>query len=111
MSREVVFYGASDDLFEIRGSVGDEPDEIGCFHVPVEVTITSVTEGELSVVGIYSPTKSGCWCIGIMPVDEDIPIPSWPVSIALNEIRPGQGYSTELAIIIPDDAKLEHKEG
>jgi len=31
MPRDLTFYGASDDLFEIEGTKGDEPDEIGAY--------------------------------------------------------------------------------
>ncbi len=103
--RTLKFYGGSDDLFEIEGTVRTEPDEEGCYDRPAIANIKAA-EGELNIVAVYAPKGCdvGCWAIGIMPADEDIPIPPWPVSFKLNEIRPGKGYSAELTIPAPDDA-------
>tara|TARA_Y100000034_G_scaffold136880_1_gene216641 strand:- start:2104 stop:2331 length:228 start_codon:yes stop_codon:yes gene_type:complete len=74
MSRALKFYGASDDLFEIEGTTGDEPDEVGCYDSFCGVTIEA-NDGVLNVVGYYGPFNTACWMIGIMPVDEDIAMP------------------------------------
>ena len=46
---------------------------------------------------------SACWSIGLMPSDENIPIPDWPVSFRLTG-RPGYEYSAEMTIEVPGDA-------
>jgi hypothetical protein len=99
MSRRLKFYGASDDLFEIEGTFRNEPGEIGCFDSPAVVKVWSPSEGELAVVAMYAPAGvAACWSIGIMPVDDDIPIPSWQMDWSAD------GYTTELALTVPDDA-------
>lgn len=100
MSRTLKFYGCSDDLFEIEGTHGDEPDEIGCYDKPCVVKIQSGDDA-LCVVGMYAPGNvAGCWSIGLMPVDEDREMPNWPVTYKLG----GRGYSTELTMSVPDNA-------
>ena len=103
--RTLTFYGASDDLFYMDGVRDGEPDEVDCYNRPACAKIHS-SEGEVCVVAMYSPKgcNVGCWTVGLMPVDEDIPIPPWPVEFKLNEIRPSVGYSAELTIVVPDDA-------
>lgn len=102
--RELTFYGSSDDLFYCDGTTGDEPDEIGCYNRPAVVKIES-SEGSVCVVGMYAPSKAAsCWQVGLMPVDENIPIPQWPVKFTLNEISSGEGYSAKMHISVPDDA-------
>jgi hypothetical protein len=104
-TRTLVFYGASDDLFEVEGSRGDEPDEIGCFgHIPVVKVVTPAGEGMI-VLGVYNSDDlpvayPACWAIGVAPLDEDVPIPAWPISIALG----GRGYSAALTLTAPADA-------
>ena len=103
MSRELRFYGASDDLFEIEGTSGDEPDEVGCYNRPAVAKIESPSEGSLCVVAVYAPANvAGCWSIGLMPRDEDIPMPPWKTSFRTG----GRGYSAELTITVPDDATV-----
>ena len=100
MSRQIEFYGSSDDLFEIDGSRGSEPDEIGCFDRPAAVRVSTEREG-LVVVANYAPISGlGCWTIGISPIDEDIPLPSWPMTWRT------EGYSTLLTLEAPDDALI-----
>jgi len=98
--RELTFYGASDDLFEIEGTRGDEPDEVGCYDEPAVAKIHS-SEGELCIVGMYAPgNAAACWSIGLMPTDEDVPIPDWKMSWKNGD----RGYTAELTIHVPDDA-------
>lgn len=100
--RQLTFYGASDDLFEIRGSVGEEPDEVGCGDSPAIAKIEA-SDGSMCVVAHYAPADLlACWSIGISPAGEDAPIPSWPISCKLSD----NGYSTEMTITVPDDAKV-----
>ena len=89
MTRTLKFYGCSDDLFEIKGTVpGDgEPDE-----VPV-----GLDDLAMIVIAQYSLGDSGCWSIGVAPVDEDYPMPEWPVRLQEND----NGYSAELIVEAP----------
>lgn len=62
--RTLRFYGASDDRFEIEGSLPGEPDEIGCFDKSCVVKICSPSECQLAIVGIYAPGNTApCWGI------------------------------------------------
>lgn len=93
MGRTLTFYGASDDLFEIDGTTGDEPDEIGCFGKAVTIEIRQQDRG-LIVAGMY--TGRGVWAMGIAPIDDDQPMPDWPMSWAF------EGYTAKLTIQAPD---------
>lgn len=103
--RKLTFYGSSDDLFEIRGTTRQEPCEAASLDGPAVAKIEA-REGCVCVVAVYAPKGSGapCWALGLMPVAEDVPIPPWPVTFRLHEIRPGGGYSAELTVTVPDDA-------
>lgn len=96
MSKTLQFYGASDDLFEVEGAIREE---IGCFDKP-GVYHLKASEGELLVVALY--LDSGCWSIGLSQVDENVPVPTWPVSYGMHE----SGYSVLLTMEVPDDTQL-----
>lgn len=98
--RTLMFYGVSDDLFECEGTHIEEPDEIGCYDRPAAVSITTPQEAGLIIIGYYDNHINACWSIGILPLDEDVPIPAWPISVKLG----GRGYSAALTIEVPDDA-------
>lgn len=104
MSRELGFYGASDDLFECVGTRPEdgEPDEEGCYSEPCVIRIASPTEGALCVVGMYAPAGIvGCWSVGVMQEDDGATLPPWPITI---ENADENGYSVLLGITVPDDA-------
>ncbi|MGK0703710.1 hypothetical protein ACSFCW_09505 [Yokenella regensburgei] len=96
MTKELKFYGASDDLLECEGAIREE---IGCYDKPGIYHLKSA-EGEMQVVGYY--LDSGLWSIGISQVAEDTPLPAWPVIYAMHE----RGYSVQLSIVVPDDTCL-----
>lgn len=97
--RTLKFYGASDDLFEIEGTVGNEPDERG----PGTVEVVDEETGEgLLVTASY--VLRGCWTIGITPLDEDVNIPDWNYKISLG----GRGYTTELTMDVPDSVVVKN---
>ncbi|MBL5919736.1 hypothetical protein I7V28_01120 [Lelliottia amnigena] len=96
MAKELTFYGASDDLLECEGAIREE---IGCFNRPGIYHLKSA-EGELQVVGYY--LDSGLWNIGVSQVDENAPLPAWPVTYSMRE----HGYSVQLTITVPDDTSL-----
>ena len=102
--RTLKFWGTSDDLFEIDGTAGNEPDEVGCFDRPAVAKIEAA-DGAVCVVALYAPANAAaCWAIGLMPVDENVPIPPWPVTFTLAGSRPGHEYSAGLTITVPDGA-------
>lgn len=114
--RTIKIYGASDDLFEIdTDHRKDEPDEIGCYDAPAAVKITA--DGEMGggsngliVFGLYAPGSiAACWAVGISQLDEDVPLPTWPMTWGTWN-RAGDdrvGYSVMLTIEAPDNAKIE----
>ena len=98
--RVLKFYGASDDLFEIEGTRGEEPDERDEGTVEVKDS-----EGNgLHVHCVYGVTGTACWMVGVAPIDEDIPIPDWPMKFTLG----GRGYSAMLTLEAPDDAVVRN---
>jgi hypothetical protein len=100
--RKLTFYGASDDLFEIEGTKGDEPDELGSYGSPSVVIVGNEQEG-LRISAIYGSHVEGfggCWAIAIGLRDEDEPLPSWPMTWGISRT----GYSVMLVLEVPDDA-------
>ena len=96
--RILKFYGASDDLFEIEGTVVGEPDEVGCYNTSCPILIRSESEGDMIVIGWYSPHHTGTWMIGLSQINEDTPLRDWPMKWGYG------GYCVELTIQVPDDA-------
>lgn len=96
MTKELKFYGASDDLLECEGAITEE---IGCYNEPGIYHLKSA-KGELQVVGYY--LDSGLWSIGISQVAENTPLPAWPVTYVMHE----RAYSAQFTITVPDDTIL-----
>jgi len=99
--RHLKFYGSSDDLFEIEGSRGEEPDEIS----PGTVTVSTPDGQGLCVTCLYAtefPHPDGCWMIGISPLEQDKNFPGWGMNWSLAE----EGYSTLLTLHCPDSAVI-----
>lgn len=98
-TRTLSFWGASDDLFECDDSVGRATEEIGCYDAPGIYRITRGDEG-LFVTGHYAPGNVvGCWSVGVMQLDEDKPLPDWPITIS------AKGYSAVVTVAVPADAE------
>lgn len=99
--KTLVFQGYSDDTFG----------ELECFGItvdnyanqkPIQCHVKS-SEGELLVVGQYAKSHlTGCWVIGISMIDENVPIPNWPIRF----LPVKEGYSPILEIDVPDDVTL-----
>ena len=98
--RTVTIYGASDDLIEIEGSTLPEPDEFSpAPKDPGVVKIEDTEGGRLLVFVQYAANGlSPCWMIGLSQVDEDDPLPAWPMRWSIAE----RGYSLSLEIDLPD---------
>lgn len=97
------FYGASDDLFELKCSdralaneiCNDGDGTVMGFHLKAD-------DGELRVCAYY--VDPGVWMIGVAPVEEGQPIPSWAIRLespgASNE---APEYSAVIVVDAPDD--------
>jgi len=90
-------YGASDDLVEIEGIVSDE---LGAYERARTITVGDTSGGVVVRVEYAVANRAGVWSVAFEPIDEDVPIP-WPISVKLNAIRDGRGYSTEASIDCP----------
>lgn len=92
-------YGASDDLIEADGI--DGADEYN-----------AVDGGRLEVTGpngqrfyIYAVNTPGAvWLVGVTQVDEDIPIPNWPMTLRQSKAC---RYSSELVVDCPEGTKVQ----
>jgi len=93
---KLVFYGSSDDLF-YAGPVDDQDE----FYSPFALIVVA-DGGQLVVQAHYAATGAAVWAISVAPVDEDIPIPDWPMRFTLAE----RGYSAQLEIEVPDKASI-----
>lgn len=106
--RVVKFYGSSDDLFCIDGGRHGEPDEIDQ-KSSVKIVSGLEVESGLIVTASYSPAGTATWAIGISQLEEDKPLPGWPMTweTTADRQRGGPaGYSVLLSIEIPDDAVM-----
>jgi hypothetical protein len=104
--RTLVFQGHSDDLFCMEGERRGEPDEMGCFGGAAAARIATAEGVGLIVVGTYSMARlprTGGWIIGLSQLDEDVPLPDWPMRWRTAE----NGYSPRLEIDVPDAAVVE----
>lgn len=101
----ITFYGASDDLVEVDGCEG--ADEFNHYSgAPWRGTLVA-PDGAAMVVHLF---YDDCWHVGVGQVDEDQPLPSWPLVFASG---PGGGsqipkYSTALTVDAPDGTRLEN---
>lgn len=90
------FYGASDDLIEVEGIKG-ENEFTASADGPLAASFN--LGGKMRVHAFYD----GCWSFAVGQVDEDIPLPAWPVRITQH---PETKYTVLLEIDVPDDVKL-----
>lgn len=98
---EVVIYGASDDLIEVEGCKGADE-------------FTAPEDGHLWRGDLVAPDGAslrvhtwydGVWHVAAGQVDEDMPLPGWPVRFANGDHRV-PSYSTGLLIDAPDGTRL-----
>jgi hypothetical protein len=94
-----IFYGASDDLIEVEGVKG--ADEFSAWLKNDEGVVAGsfVLGGKIRVRAIYD----GCWTFAVGQVNEDVPLPAWPVRM---DQSPEVPYSARLTIEVPDDVVL-----
>lgn len=101
----ITIYGASDDLVEVAGCEGadefNSDDWWGALAAP---------DGSAMLIhaSYDGGTDGSCWQIGVSQVNEESPLPGWPVTItqapAMNPDNPG--YSPLLSIDAPEGTKL-----
>ena len=105
--RTIKIYGSSDDLFEIEGCLPGEPDEFGIYDKPGCVKIAFPGSGHgLLVFAQYAPLNvAGAWMVGISQVDEDRPLPGWPMRWSVHE----RGYSVQLEIDVPEGVVISRQ--
>lgn len=93
--KQFVFSGHSDDLLYC-GERGNEDE----FYHPWHVRVIS-DEAEVEVKADYG--ANGTWNIAVGLADEDAYFPDWE----MNYGRAENGYSVELRMGVPDDARIE----
>lgn len=103
---ELIFQGHSDDTFGEYGLTGDDYDCCGSGALIV-YSVEAAGEG-LRVIGQYGGKDwpswlPACWLIAIQQLDEDIPIPDWPMEFQTGD----SGYSPMLIIDAPDGVKVK----
>jgi len=103
--KTLTFSGHSDDNVCIRttqhlpGKVVGNSNEYGCFKAGAGIVMaTFVIEKAMQVICLYD----GCWSFAVGQVDEDIPLPEWPV-----RLKGSKGYTSFLEITVPSMAELE----
>lgn len=97
---KITFYGSSDDNFCWEGDINDE---VGCYDDIGRARVLGQNGGGLIVIGVYSPKGiNGCWAIGVLPLEEDEPLPGdWIMGLS------AEGYSARLTIETPGPVKVE----
>jgi hypothetical protein len=106
----ITIYGASDDLVEVGGCEGAGEFGTDCWQgdliAPEGANSPTFPRGQMRVHCWYD--DDGCWQVGLGQVNEDAPLPSWPVTItqaaAMNPDNPG--YSALLTIDAPEGTRL-----
>jgi len=95
-SKKIIFNGYSDDMISIRtiiSPIKEGTKEYGCSQAGSDIIMAEFHIGkEMKVYGIYD----GCWMFAVGQVEEDTPLPNWPVSI-IGTI----GYSSAISIEVP----------
>ena len=98
--KTITFRGDSDDTFGCYWEGGDL-DHDDYARGTTRVIVVTGAGGRLAVTGVYAPGHfCGCWSVGLMPLDEDEPMPPWPMRWRF------EAYSTVLEIEVPDGATV-----
>lgn len=95
----IKIYGASNDLINVEGCKGaDQFSSYADGRLMWRGDLVAPNNGQMRIYGIYD----GCWHFSIGQVDEDVPLPSWPVLISQHE----RGRSTLVEINAPEGTRL-----
>lgn len=96
------FSGSSDDL--VTTAVNGDWDEFS----GGEFTLTDGSGHGMAVYVEYCPGQGkrrlNGWMVGVAPLDEDVPIPDWPMKFSLDS----NGYAALLTIEAPDGIALKN---
>ena len=100
--RDVLFYGASDDLIELEllDRVGEDQlgvdtgEEWGCWDETPAYFLVEHGKDRMGVVVYY--TNKGCWFVAPVMVDEGVPLPKWDWQVIERT-----GYSMGLRVKLP----------
>ena len=95
----VRFSGYSDDTFGFSTSDRRVEDHDDCAKETVRTVLIQHATGALAVTGVYG--HSCLWSVGIAPIDDDDPLPEWPMTWRF------EGYTTVLELVVPADALIE----
>lgn len=95
----ITIYGASDDLVEVDGCVGADEFNVG---VNWQGDLVAPGTEQLRVFAEYDAARNGCWLIAVTQTDEDVPLPSWPITFSGHD----SGYSLLLSIDAPAGTRL-----
>lgn len=100
----IKIYGAGDDLIAVGGCKGaNEFSSYADGRLMWRGDLIAPNNGQMRIYGIYD----GCWHFSIGQVDEDVPLPSWPVQISQQERSGGRpSRSTLVEIDAPEGTRL-----
>jgi len=91
-ARTITFYGHSDDIIIWEDSLGQYDETY-----KNNLKLLDIDGNGLKIFAKYD----GCWGFGINLLDEDIPLPSWPISFSF------EGYTTKMSIEVPVATHIE----
>ena len=104
--RELRFEGHSDDTF---GEYGWFREDYDCCASGAMIVfkVTDPRGNGLHVCGQYSGKQwpdamPGCWLVGIQQLEEDVPLPNWPMRWEMSDA----GYSPTLFVSVPIGSKM-----
>jgi hypothetical protein len=96
----ITFSGGSDDVVTVQ--TGKDVEEYYTYERGPVMWHADVTDGAIQVVRVTA-LYDGCWSFAVGQVDDDFPLPDWPISIRQD---PHTRYSALLEIDAPDGAKV-----
>ena len=105
--RQIEFWGASDDLVEVRVSDNprpDEPEEVGVYDTAAEFKVAA-PDGAGMFVCVHF-LRHGCWSVGIGQLSEGEPLPDWPLEWDTYHYAGHDPHTVRLKIEAPDDATI-----
>lgn len=107
---KLTFSGARDDLIEVRAD-GDISDVFSSPHARRGMFTLATPGDRVAIDGVRIHVvceQSGCWSVGVSPIDEDSVVPTgWTFTIEPQGTSgPEPSYSAVLRVVADDDAVL-----
>lgn len=102
------FYGSSDDLFIVDSDPKGICEEIGCYERMAAYRLRDAADESgntgLFVTGRYADDsyREGVWTVGIAPLDEDVPLPDWAITVRAEK------YTAVVELVVPDTVVVEY---